>query len=388
MNVNLALRNHLNDRSAASIPFAEFMDWALFHPQYGYYSQGKGLGQRGDFFTSVHLGPDFGELLAQQLTDCWQQLDCPDRFVVVEMGAGEGFLAQDILACLGAQSPDCFRSLQYWIMERSLGLKQQQQTRLEPFLDRLHWLNWDDFQGLENNGIVGCFLSNELVDAFPVHQVIAQDGHLQEVYVTWQNNQWQEVYGPLSDDRLATYFQEQQIDLTQPPYPNPYRTEVNLAAQGWIHSIAQKLKTGYVITIDYGYDRDRYYHPQRSQGTLQCYYHHRRHDNPYVNVGEQDLTAHVNFTDLQQWGKQAGLETLGFTRQALFLMALGLGDRLEALSSKPQSLAALLQRRDALHQLLDPGGLGNFWVLVQGKGLTPSQQDLKGLRTISSLNYD
>ena len=382
MNLNSALRNHLNDRSASRIPFAEFMDWALFHPQYGYYSQGKGLGQRGDFFTSVHLGADFGELLAQQLVDCWQKLGCPDPFIVVEMGAGEGFLAQDILGWLATKIPDCFRSLQYWIIERSLGLKQQQQARLEGFLDRLRWLSWDDFQALEEHRIVGCFLSNELVDAFPVHQVIAQDGNLQEIYVRWKGDNWQEEYGELSDDRLATYFSEQQIDLTQPPYPNPYRTEVNLAAQGWLNSIAQKLKIGYLITIDYGYDRDRYYHPQRSQGTLQCYYRHRRHDNPYVNVGEQDLTAHVNFTDLQRWGEQAGLETLGFTRQALFLMALGLGDRLQALSSEPQSLAALFQRRDALHQLLDPSGLGNFWVLVQGKGLTSSQRDLKGLRAL------
>jgi SAM-dependent MidA family methyltransferase len=379
MNLNLALRNHLNDRSVSRIPFAEFMDWALFHPQYGYYSQGKGLGQRGDFFTSVHLGPDFGELLAEQLVDCWQTLGCPDPLIVVEMGAGEGFLAQDILGWLATRNPDCFHSLQYWIIERSAGLQQQQQARLEGFLDRLTWLNWDEFLGLEDNGIVGCFLSNELVDAFPVHQVIAQDGHLQEVYVTWQDNQWREDYGPLSDDRLASYFQARQIDLTQPPYPNPYRTEVNLAAQTWLQSIAQKLKMGYVITIDYGYNHDRYYHPQRSQGTLQCYYRHRRHDNPYVNLGEQDLTAHVNFTDLQRWGEQAGLETLGLTRQALFLMALGLGDRLQDLSAQPQSLTNLLQRRDALHQLFDPGGLGNFWVLIQGKGLTPFQRDLQGV---------
>jgi len=311
----------------------------------------------------------------------------------MEMGAGEGFLAQDILGWILTKAPDCFRSLRYIILERSLGLRQQQKTCFEDgfnpvFLerwaltkqdinDRVQWLDWKD---VEDNSVVGCVFSNELVDAFPVHQVIAQDGHLQEVYVTWQGEQWQEVYGALSRDELVHYFQDQGLDLTQVPYPSPYRTEVNLAAQDWLKTIAQKLKVGYLMTIDYGYDRDRYYHPQRSQGTLQCYYRHRRHDNPYVNVGEQDITAHVNFTDLQRWGAAIGLETLGLTRQALFLMSLGLGDRLQELSVQPQTLSTLLHRRDALHQLLDPGGLGNFWVLIQGKGLQSSQRDLKGLR--------
>ncbi|MEY2976420.1 MAG: class I SAM-dependent methyltransferase [Prochlorotrichaceae cyanobacterium] len=388
MNLALVLQNHLEHQSTAQIPFIEFMDWALYHSQAGYYSQGKGLGKRGDFFTAVHLGIDFGELLAQQLVDCWHQLHCPTPFMVVEMGGGEGFLAQDILGWIAKSSPPCYRSLCYRIIERSPGLRQQQQEQLRDYLideetdpqssfDRLNWLNWDE---LADNSVVGCFFSNELVDAFPVHQVIAQDGELQEVYVTWKNDRWQEEYGPLSSDRLIHYFREQNLDLTHPPYPNPYRTEVNLAAQEWLKTIATKLKIGYVITIDYGYDRDRYYHPQRSQGTLQCYYQHRRHDNPYVNLGEQDITAHVNFTDLQRWGEAIGLKTLGWTRQALFLMALGLGDRLQALSLHPHTLSSLLQRRDALHQLLDPGGLGNFWVLIQGKGLTEAQAKLQGLK--------
>ncbi|MFZ9738487.1 MAG: class I SAM-dependent methyltransferase [Prochlorotrichaceae cyanobacterium] len=388
MNLALALQHHLEHQSTAQMPFVEFMDWALYHSPAGYYSQGKGLGKRGDFFTAVHLGVDFGELLAQQLVDCWHKLNCPTPFTVVEMGAGEGFLAQDILGWIAKSDPACYRSLCYRIIERSPGLRQQQQEQLQEYLtaadtdpqcsfDRLNWLTWDE---LADNSVVGCFFSNELVDAFPVHQVIAKDGELQEVYVTWKNDRWQEEYGSLSNDRIIHYFTEQNLDLTQPPYPNPYRTEVNLVAQEWLSTIAKKLKLGYIITIDYGYDRDRYYHPQRSQGTLQCYYQHRRHDNPYVNLGEQDITAHVNFTDLQRWGEAIGLKTLGLTRQALFLMALGLGDRLQALSLHPHTLSNLLHRRDALHQLLDPGGLGNFWVLIQGKGLTEAQSQLQGLK--------
>jgi SAM-dependent MidA family methyltransferase len=131
-----------------------------------------------------------------------------------------------------------------------------------------------------------------------------------------------------------------------------------------------------VLTIDYGYPATRYYHPRRSQGTLQCYYQHRYHDNPYIKVGEQDITTHVDFTALENWGKKCGLNPVGWTQQGLFLMALGLGDRIAALSYQQQSVSQLLKRREALHQLISPEGLGNFGVLVQSKGLTNTQSQL------------
>ena len=146
--------------------------------------------------------------------------------------------------------------------------------------------------------------------------------------------------------------------------------------------VADKLHCGYLLTIDYGYLASRYYSPARSQGTLMCYYQHRHHDNPYINIGRQDITAHVDFTALERWGEQCGLSKVGFTQQGLFLMALGIGDRIATLSTTTeQSIQQLLQRRDALHQLIDPQGLGGFGVLVQSKGLTPAQaaHNLKGL---------
>jgi SAM-dependent MidA family methyltransferase len=143
--------------------------------------------------------------------------------------------------------------------------------------------------------------------------------------------------------------------------------------------VASRLQQGYLLTIDYGYPASRYYSPARSQGTLQCYYRHRHHNNPYLNIGRQDITAHVDFTALERWGEICGLDNLGFTQQGLFLMALGLGKRLAALSTSGQGLAPLIQRREALHQLIDPMGLGGFGVLVQGKGLSETAQRLKGL---------
>ncbi|NEP47111.1 MAG: class I SAM-dependent methyltransferase, partial [Okeania sp. SIO2H7] len=143
-----------------------------------------------------------------------------------------------------------------------------------------------------------------------------------------------------------------------------------------------KLQKGYLLTIDYGYQAPRYYNPTRRQGTLQCYYQHHRNNDLYWNIGQQDITAHVDFTALEKQGILSGLENIGFTQQALFLMALGLGDRLNELSNNQGfSIQEVLRRREVLHSLIDPMGLGNFGVLVQGKGLSEEEkkQTLKGL---------
>jgi SAM-dependent MidA family methyltransferase len=181
---------------------------------------------------------------------------------------------------------------------------------------------------------------------------------------------------------LVQYFDLVGIQLPSSTYPDGYRTEVNLAALDWLKLVAERLQHGYLLTIDYGYPASRYYNPVRSQGTLQCYYHHRHHDNPYINIGRQDITAHVNFTALERWGKRCGLDKVGFTQQGLFLMALGIGERIAAISTTTnQSIQQLLRRRDALHQLIDPTGLGRFGILIQSKGLTEAEaaQNLKGL---------
>jgi SAM-dependent MidA family methyltransferase len=181
------------------------------------------------------------------------------------------------------------------------------------------------------------------------------------------------------------------IDLMSGAYPDGYRSEVNLAALDWLKAIANRLRQGFLLTIDYGYRADRYYQPARHQGTLQCYYRHRHHDNPYLYVGQQDITAHVNFTALERQGELCGLRKVGFTEQGLFLMALGLGDRIAALSSvddprgqataKVQDVVTIMRRREALHKLMNPMGLGGFGVLVQSKGLTAQEEQvaLKGL---------
>jgi SAM-dependent MidA family methyltransferase len=356
------------------IPFSTFMEQALYHPELGYYSQrAQSIGPGGDFFTAPHLGGEFGAMLAVQLAEMWVQLGSPQPYTLVEMGAGQGLLAMDILRSLRQHDPQCFASVSYIIIEKSAGLIAQQQQQLWGEFGPDAPIAWKSWDMIPPGSIVGCCFSNELVDAFAVHQVMFEQGELQEIYVTVQGDQFVEVLAPPSTPALAAYFEQFAPRPVGPDYPDPYRTEVNLAALDWQRSVAAVLDRGYVLTIDYGYPADRYYNRVRSEGTLQCYYQHSRSSDPYVHIGTQDITAHVNFTALERVGATIGLDPVGLTSQALFLMNLGLGDRIAALgqsdSTDPQVIMARLRQRDALHQLINPVGLGNFGVLIQSKGL-------------------
>lgn len=392
------LVQHIAAQPNQRLTFAQYMDWVLYDPIEGYYTGHNAshnasqpashnashnasqpavrepIGPGGDFITSVSIGPDLGELLAVQMAELWELLGRPEPFTLLEMGAGQGLLALDCLGYGRQHFPACWAALRYLILERSAGLRDRQRQRLEAAgwgdwiaTQRLQWVSWDE---IAEDTLVGCCFSNELVDAFPVHLVEVHQGQLQEVYVT---EQLQEVLDQPSTPRLGQYFRALEIDLCA--YPDGYRTEVNLAAQDWLVQVSCKLQRGYLVTIDYGYSSDRYYHPNRQGGTLQAYSQHRHHNDPYLNPTQQDLTAHVNFTALERWGEQVGLKRVGFTQQALFLMALGLGDRIAGLASDATdaaSIHAAIQRRQALHQFIDPSGFGNFGVLLQGKDVPPT----------------
>jgi len=369
------------------IPFAEYMDLVLYDPQQGYYATNiANIGVAGDFFTSPHLGRDFGELLAEQFVEMWQVMGQPIPFTLVEMGAGQGLVAVDLLRYVQSQYPGFFAALEYVIVEKAMALVAEQQQRLQDFVKWGH-LHWSTLEAIELDSIVGCCFSNELVDALPVHRVAIANGQLQEVYVGVGEHpdgiSFTEMLAAPSTDRLGAYFDLIQLQLPASVYPEGYRSEVNLAALNWIEAIAARLQRGYLLTIDYGYSAAQYYSPVRSQGTLQCHYRHTTNYDPYSHVGQQDITAHVDFTALERQGVLSGLEKVGFTQQGLFLMALGLGDRL-ATNNRGEgnlSLADTMRRREALHLLMNPVGLGGFGVLVQSKGLTLGERDrsLKGL---------
>ena len=352
------------------ITFAEYMHLCLYDAEYGYYNyKNLKIGQEGaDFFTSTSISSDFGELLAIQLQEFWQVLGKPESFFLLEMGAGEGTLALNILSFLSKHHPDFISNLEYIIIEKSTVLKAKQKELLLNNLPSHIKIKWSTLEDFADKSIVGCFFSNELVDALPVNLVTWQEQELKEIYLTNRNGNLKEVYDVLSTYKISNYFKHIHINFSE-LYPENYRTEVNLQALDWLQTVTNKLKKGFLLTIDYGYLADKYYHPQRFQGTLKCYYQHRHHDNPYVNLGRQDITSHVNFTALEKYGEFFGLTKVAYTQQALFLMNLGLGDRLNELSDSKMSLAEMLSKRNQLHSLINPQGLGNFKILLQSKNL-------------------
>ncbi len=369
----LTLQDRIQASKKKAISFAEYMDIVLYDPQQGYYSSGKvEIGKQGDFFTASSLGSDFGELLAEQFLDLHKKMDL-ETFQIVEVGAGNGQLARDILTHLNNNHSHFSGILEYIIVEKSPSLIQQQQVQLQDLAQGIK-ITWSDWSAIAPESLQGCIFSNELFDAFPVHRVVVQGGILQEIYVTLDPHSstgLKEIYGELSDPAIGTYFESLGVAIAD--YPEGFQTEVNLQMFDWLKIASSKLNTGYILSIDYGYPATKYYHPQRSQGTLQAYFKHRHHSDFYSNLGQQDLTAHVDFTSLQKFGESLGLNTLGLTQQGLFLMALGLGDRLNELATNPRDVMSVLSRRDALHQLIDPMGLGKFYVLLQGKNLTEQQ---------------
>jgi len=330
------------------ITFREFMEIALYHPQVGYYATASHrIGKEGDFFTSSSLGPLFGRVLARQLV---QMLEILGRGVLVEMGAGQGYLARDILEELERQGVKAT----YIIVEKSEAMRETQGELLASF--SVEWV-----EGLEElEPVEGVFFSNELVDAFPVHMVEMTEEGLKEVLVDWRAGEFQEVLAPPTTPRLKEYFRELGVNL-----PPGFRTEVNLDAMDWLKQVASKLKRGFLITIDYGYPSQELYQDYRRRGTLMAYYRHQAEENPYVRVGEQDLTAHVNFSALAHWGRKGGLEVLGFLPQSHFLLGLGI---LDLLSQDEEGE----KERLVAKALLLPGGMGEtFKVLIQGKRVSP-----------------
>ncbi len=364
------------------IPFSQFMEWCLYHPDDGYYrSERKCIGRDGDFYTSPCVHPLFGGLIAKQLVQMSEQLEGAS-FDVVEQGGGRGFLCQDILQWAKKNSSVFYQRLRYHLIEISPFLLKEQRERLGE-IEKEGKVFWMDAEAFEKGRdlMEGCFLSNELVDAFPVHQVIFDHGNLKEVYVTKDEGQLKEQWGELSDPRIPSYFQSMNITLQE-----GQRAEVNLKALDWMEKVARFLKKGFVLTIDYGYLAKELYAPHRKEGTILCYTQHRTSENPYERLGDQDITSHVNFSSLIQKGEAIGLHLTGLVPQYQFLIALGFLREIDSLEKEMSEMDAL-QLRLSLKHLIEPEmGMGEvFKVLIQHKGI--NQPQLDGLRELSSIPW-
>jgi len=352
------------------IPFERFMALALYHPDYGYYSSaGEKIGWEGDFYTSSTVHSIFGALMAKQLLQMAAMLE-NERFTIVEVGAGLGALCHDILKTIAKETPDFYERCQYVIVEESPFLKQQQKERLPPiFRDHISWSEKIPKQ------LTGIVLSNELLDAFPVHRMTLGDGKVQEIYVDWQKGAFIEVLKTPSKPELRAYVEQLKL-----PLEKPYQMEINLKARNWITSVGQSLSKGFVLSIDYGYPAEELYHPRKPNGTFLCYYKHKTNEMPYEHIGEQDMTAHVDFTSIVKSGEKAGLKPLGLTDQMHFLMGLGIAQRMEAPAKQMFESEKAKKEFLAMKQLMDPSGMGKtFKVLIQAKGV-PEDIKLDGLQ--------
>jgi SAM-dependent MidA family methyltransferase len=345
------------------------MEQCLYHPQYGYYASGRGRrGRAGDYYTSPLVHPIFGALMGKQLAQMWRTLGA-GAFEIVEMGGGEGYLCLDILNYLKQEEPQFYDLLFYRMVERSPLVIERQRMLLTPHEARVAWHRPEE---MAHQRIEGCFLSNELVDSFPVHRVLMEGGTLQEVYVGLDNGEFQEVQGDPSTPELVAYFRRLGIRLAE-----GQRAEVNLEALSWLQRVAQGLARGFIITIDYGYRAEELYSPLRPAGTFLYYQGHRILTDPYALLGLQDMTAHVDFTSLIMCGERYGLKLTGLVPQYRFLLGLGILQRLAQLGKGKEEKEAVNERL-TIKNLILPGGLGEtFKVLIQHKGI--DKPELEGL---------
>ena len=369
---NTELARILMDRIIAQgeITFDKFMEAALYEPGLGYYtSAGRKVGAEGDFYTSMNVHGAFGRLIAKEICRFWELLGSPAVFTIAEAGAGGGQLALDILDAISELNQPLYGGLTYRLIEKEPSLQEAQAAFLARHGGRLAWSSPESLAAGELR-LTGCVISNELFDAMPVHIVEMTHEGLKELFIGADEAGFLERLRAPSTPELAAHLEKFQVQL-QPGQ----RAEINLAAPAWIAVAAGALERGFVLTIDYGYLAEELYAPQRRDGTLLCYHKHTTGENPYVLVGKQDITTHINFSALMAAGADAGLATAWYGEQYRFLLGVGLLEELIRLEAQATTEPERLKHRLALKKLMLPeGGMGDtFKVLIQSKGVENPQ---------------
>ncbi|HEX6031588.1 MAG TPA: SAM-dependent methyltransferase [Tepidiformaceae bacterium] len=334
----------IDEMAGGAIPFERFMELALYHPEHGYYRKPGRVGPQGDFLTSPSIHPLFGWAVAGWCRWVWDQLGQPSAFTVVEPGAGEGRLAATVLDWAEGRDDPFRDAIRYVAVEPNT-----------PGADpRVEWRSH-----LPEPVEAGVVVTNELFDALPVRLFDATQRGPSEVYVRWDGEAFVEAQGPIA---------------TIDDAPTEGRFEVNMRAYPAMAGLCRLIDRGAVLAFDYGYPQEDLWAPWRTQGTLLCFYRHTAHENPYIHVGEQDITAHVNLSDLAAAAEDEGTAVHGPVPQSEFLYALGLGQLVEAARS---DMSEYFTRRRALAQLTDGAGLGRIRVLATTRGIAQTPPGLE-----------
>lgn len=349
--------------------FDEYMQEALYAPHLGYYrSSLEKLGAQGDFVTAPLISPLFSASLSQQLIELLAPLKQKN---IIEFGAGNGLMATQILQTLEKQQhlPD-----HYYIIELSAELAERQKKTISDVLPHLmvkvSWLN-----SLEKTAMEGVIIANEVLDAMPVHRFLIQENDIAEFYVDWQQDHFVFQLQPASLE-VRNYLTHIAM-----PFPLHYQSEVNLWLPSWIKSLDHLLTKGAILLIDYGFSRKEFYHPDRDQGTLMCHYQHHAHDDPLILPGLQDITAHVDFTQIAETATKLGLHVAGFTTQANFLLNCGISE----IAAAELQGSSTWEYSQQLKKLLFPTEMGEiFKVIALTKGL---EMSLLGFRQLDRRDY-
>lgn len=374
-------------RHDGPMPFARYMELCLYHPRWGYYTRGAGGGGGRDYLTSSGIHRVFGAMVERQAAEMWRRLGRPARFDFVEFGPGEGQFALDVMDA--ARGDAAFAAaLRYILVERSPALAGRQAARLASGGARA---SWRSLQELERAGrLEGCLFANEVLDAFPVHRVIGTPHGPREIHVgASPGGELEEVPLPLSEPALREFLDESGVRLE-----SGQEVDLNLEAGRFVARAVRLLSRGYLVLVDYGSEARDLYHPARRRGTLRAFHRHRVGEEFLLRPGDQDLTAHLDFTALRRAAQAAGARCLGLTTQARFLLALGALDCLEDLeeilvadvpvagvTGAPRQPARTVERlleREAVKEVVLPDRMGDrFHVMIFGIGDPPG--DLTGL---------
>ena len=376
------------------LSFRSFMWSALYNAEHGYYNTERlKIGSAGDYYTSSNVHSAFGAVIARAFVGLFDELGGKsDPLAIVEVGAGTGQLALDILSAIRDEHRAIFERLSYVIVETSPVMRARQQERLVGFRDRVRWQTLEE---LARSPIAQIVFSNELIDALPVHRVRKWRGGIEESYVTLpgrpaaarrevaierQSSSLEEsgppadatvnhltlAWGDPSTPRLDEYLARLRVNLVDCQI-----AEIGLDAIHWLRAVSSAIETGFLVTIDYGDAAELLYGSDRREGTLRSFHKHALNDAVLERVGEQDITASVNFTALIEYGHDYGLETVSYERQASFLIRNGLIDRIAAIETSRGGVIDDLEERLAVKNLFVPGGVSdNFRVLVQRKRRT------------------
>jgi SAM-dependent MidA family methyltransferase len=344
------------------ITFARFMERALYEPGLGYYRRGRpGPGREGDFLTAPETHAIFGRAIGRQLDEVWSRLDQPRPFVLREYGAGVGTLARTMLDGLEQEGSALLGAVRYEPIE----VEAERITTLAANLAAGGHGAALATPPHPPGPVTGVVLANEVLDALPVHRLVWRDDRLRELFVDWRNGRFVEVEGEPSTPALRARLEDEGVRLAE-----GQQAEVCLVLDAWVADAAAGLERGLLLLVDYGYSARELYGRRRMAGTLMAYVGHRAHDDPFVNVGRQDLTAHVDVTAVQRAADAAGLERLGVTTQAEFLVALDVQGLLQEAQADPtMTLERYVALRSGLMRLLDPRATGRFRVMAFGRGL-------------------